>query len=122
MGKKVLVTGATGFTGSHLCRRLVNKGFNVRALARKTGDLTELHKLDLEISYGDLTDLDILARAVKGTEIVYHLAAAFLHKSIAKKTLWEVNVASTKNLLRAAWQEGVQRFIHCSTVGVQGDI
>ena len=122
MSKKVLVTGATGFTGSHLCKRLVNKGYNVRALARKTSELTELQKLDLEITYGDVTDPKSLARALKGTEIVYHLAAAFLHDGLPEKTFWEVNVEGTKNLLQTAQQEGVQCFVHCSTVGVHGDI
>ncbi len=122
MNKKVLVTGATGFTGSHLCKSLVKEGHRVRALVRETSILTDLKELDLEITYGDVCDPASLTRAVDGIDIIYHLAAASLHRDVSEETFWKVNFDGTKNLLQAAEEKGIQRLIHCSTVGVLGDI
>ncbi len=122
MGKKVLVTGASGFTGSHLCRHLEANGYSVRALARRTSNIADLKKLDLEIAFGDVTEPGSLDEAVKGIETVYHIAALYRQENVAKRLFWDVNVNGTKNLLEASLKSGVQRFIHCSTVGVQGEI
>lgn len=122
MDKKVLVTGASGFTGGHLCRHLVTKGYDVRALVRKTSNINDLKKLDVEIAVGDITEPGSLDKAVKGIEIVYHVAALYRQENVPRKLFWDVNVNGTKNLLEASLGAGVQRFIHCSTVGVQGEI
>lgn len=122
MTRKVLVTGATGFTGGHLCRRLINEGYEVRGLVRPTSDVSGLAGLRMEIVYGDLTDRSSLNCAVEGIHTVYHIAAVYRKEGISKKTFWDVNVEGTKNILEAAWAAGVKRFVHCSTVGVQGEI
>jgi len=122
MDKKVLVTGASGFTGSHLCRDLVTKGYHVRALVRGTSNINDLKKLDLEIAFGNITEPDSLDKAVKGIETVYHIAALYRQENVPTKLFWDVNVKGTKNLLEASLKAGVKRFIHCSTVGVQGEI
>jgi len=122
MGEKVLVTGSTGFTGGHLCRRLLQKGYQVRGLARETSDYIDLQKAGVEIVIGDLRDKASLTRAVKGIDTVYHLAALYRQEGVPKKLFWEVNVEGTRNILEASLEAGVKRFVHCSTVGVQGEI
>ena len=72
---KVLVTGANGFVGAHLCRRLVERGADVRALVRQGSDQSGLKGQSVDIVHGDILDLASLERATQGCEQVYHLAA-----------------------------------------------
>jgi nucleoside-diphosphate-sugar epimerase len=119
---KVLVTGGTGFTGSHLCRRLVQEGHDVRVLVREQSDRTVLNDLPIEWVLGDLCDRDSLARATQGIETVYHIAAIFRPENVTRQQMWAANVEGTRNLLEVAEKAQVSRFVHCSTVGVHGDI
>jgi nucleoside-diphosphate-sugar epimerase len=119
---RVLVTGATGFTGSHLCRRLAREGFFVRALVRDRSQEPELRREGIEPVLGDLKDPKSLERAVQGVEVIYHVAALFRQENVSRKDMWETNVEGTRNMLDAALKARVQRFVHCSTVGVHGDI
>jgi len=120
--ERVLVTGATGFTGGHLCRRLARDGYPVRALVRDRGREAELRREGIEPVLGDLRDPKSLERAVEGVELVYHVAALFRQENVSRKEMWETNVQGTRNMLDAAISVGVRRFVHCSTVGVHGDI
>lgn len=119
---KTLVTGATGFTGSNLCRRLVADGESVVAWVRPTSDTTELYALGVECREVDICDGGEVMAALRGFDTVYHIAAAFRVELVDTDEFRRVNVEATRNLLEAATQSGVQRFVHCSTVGVQGDI
>ncbi|MCX6375002.1 MAG: NAD-dependent epimerase/dehydratase family protein [Armatimonadetes bacterium] len=119
---KVLVTGATGFAGSHLTRRLLDEGQDVRILVRPTSDASGLELSGAEIARGDVTDADSVRRAVDGVEVVYHLAALFRRAKFPDADYRAVNYDGTLNLLQAALDAGVRRFIHCSTVGVLGHI
>ena len=119
---KVLVTGGTGFVGGHLVRRLVKKGFDVRALVRKSSNIDNLKKLDVEIVLGDITDKDSVKKAIKGIEKVFHIGALFRQSGFPDSTFWEINVGGPKNMLEASLENGVERFIHCSTVGVLSHI
>lgn len=119
---QILVTGATGFTGGHLCEKLASKGHSVRALVRDPSRCPDLCRGGVEIVTGDLRDLESLKRAAKGIEVVYHIAALFRPENVSRQEMWETNVQGTRNMLDAALQAGVQRFVHCSTVGVHGDI
>ena len=119
---QVLVTGASGFTGGHLCERLVHEKYAVRGLVRDLSRAAELRRAGVEIIVGDLRDAQSLRRAVQGSSVVYHIAAEFRHDNLTRKEMMAVNVDGTRNMLEAAVQEGVQRFIHCSTIGVHGDI
>lgn len=119
---KVLVTGATGFAGSHLTRRLLDEGHDVRVLVRPTSDASGLELSGAEIARGDVTDADSVRRAVDGVEVVYHLAALFRRAKFPDADYRAVNYDGTLNLLEAALDAGVRRFIHCSTVGVLGHI
>jgi nucleoside-diphosphate-sugar epimerase len=120
--QRILVTGATGFTGSHLCERLAKQGFSVRALVRDPSRCSELYKWGVETVTGDLCDPNSLRRATRGIDVVYHIAALFRQENVSRKEMWAVNVQGTKNILEAAIQMHVRKFVHCSTVGVHGDI
>ena len=117
MKKKVLVTGATGFTGGYLVEELVNQNFSVRALSLPKQDTEKLEKLGAEVVYADLTKKDTLAAAVEGVDTVYHIAAIFREQNVPKQLFYDVNVGGTKNLLESAVEANVRRFVHCSTVG-----
>jgi nucleoside-diphosphate-sugar epimerase len=120
--KRILVTGATGFAGGHLCERLVKEGYAVRALVRDPSRGAELAHWSVELAIGDLRDRESVARAMEGIDLVYHLAAVFRSENVWRQEMWETNVRGTENLLDASIKHGVQRFVHCSTVGVHGDI
>jgi nucleoside-diphosphate-sugar epimerase len=120
--ERVLVTGSTGFTGGHLCERLAREGYAVRALVRDPNRCAALRRCGVEIALGDLRDAKSLQQATAEMDVVYHIAALFRPENVSRQEMWEVNVQGTKNLLDAALKSGVQRFVHCSTVGVHGDI
>ncbi|MDP3980207.1 MAG: NAD-dependent epimerase/dehydratase family protein [Chlamydiota bacterium] len=120
---KVLVTGGTGFTGSHLVRRLINRGHEVHVLDALQGlFLQELRDLGAKVIIGSVTDQDLLKKMTKDCEVVYHLAAAFRKINLPKKEYWNINVEGTRKLLETALWFGVKRFVYCSTQGVHGDI
>lgn len=120
----ILVTGGTGFTGSHLCRRLVETGHMVRAIARDldADSAAALHTWGVEVVQGDVTDRASLDRAMEGVDLVYHIAALYRDASATEQDMWEVNAQGTRNMLEAAEQAGVRRFVHCSTIGVHGSV
>lgn len=120
--EKVLITGATGFTGGHLCRALVARGYAVRALVRDEQRAADLAALGVELVAGDLRDRTVLQRAAQGVDTVYHIAALFRQEKVAPQEMWAINADGTRNLLDAAIDAGVGRFVHCSTIGVHGAI
>lgn len=122
MSNKVLVTGAAGFTGGHLARRLASSGVSVRALVRDPRQCADLVKWGIEPVQGDLRDAQSLRQAVQGIDIVYHIAALFRPENVSRQDMWDTNVQGTRNILEASRQAGVKRFVHCSTVGVHGDV
>ena len=122
MNKTVFVTGGSGFTGGHLCRILTERGYSVKALARKTSKTHHLEKLGIKIVHGDLVNLENTNGALTDVDTVFHVAAAYRQEGISKEQFWKVNVDGTRSLLEAALKSGVKRFVHCSTVGVQGEI
>ena len=120
---KVLVTGGTGFTGKALVRRLLEQGHQVVALDYKEGLKTqELRDWGAEVVLGSVTDREVVRRAMDGAEVVHHLAAAFREMNVPDQHYWEVNVGGTKNVLAAAQEAGVRRFVYCSTCGVHGNV
>ncbi len=125
MAKTAFVTGANGFTGSYVCKHLIQRGDHVRALVRQTSNLDLLKGVDVELVHGDLANgaiTETLAKSLKGVDVVYHLAAVYRTEGVPKKYFWDVHVEGTRHLLEAAKRANVARFVHCSTVGVQGEI
>ena len=118
----VLVTGATGFTGSHLARRLAGEGREVVALVRPTSRVDSLQRSGIECRVAALEDRDSVKSCLAGVSEVYHLAAAFRTEHADREEFYRTNVAGTRHLLEAAREVGVRRFVHCSTVGVHGEI
>ncbi|MEX2494682.1 MAG: NAD-dependent epimerase/dehydratase family protein [Woeseia sp.] len=119
---KCLVTGATGFTGGHLARRLVREGNNVVALVRPGSDSRPLAAAGVEIFKGQLTRKQDVLAAASGAERIYHMAAVFRTAAHPQKYYHDVNVGGTINVLEAARRTGCERVVHCSTVGVHGHI
>ena len=123
MRPTLLVTGATGFLGGHLARRLVEKGdCNVRALVREGSNSAALEELGVELAIGDLRDRATLRSALSGVDMVYHIAASFRTEHMPRGDMWKTNVQGTRDLLELSHEAGVQRFVHCSSVGVHGAI
>lgn len=119
---RALVTGGTGFTGSHLVRSLIAAGHSVRVLARSAERARALLPREVEIVEGDVTDPAAVGASVRGCDVVFHLAAAFREAGIPDSRYREVHVDGTRYLLEAARAEGVRRFVHCSTIGVHGHV
>jgi nucleoside-diphosphate-sugar epimerase len=120
---KVLITGAGGFIGSHLVDSQLDQGHYVRAVDLHL-DLLQHQSANPHLTAlrGDLTDEKLVKGLVDGTDIVYHLASAHLDVRLSDEHYRRVNVGATLSLLEAARQAGVKRFVHCSSVGVIGDV
>src|SRR3989441_12060011 len=111
-----LVTGASGFLGSHVTRQLVARGENVRVLLRASSNNRAIADLPLEYVTGDLRDAASLARALAGVRRVFHVAADYRLWAKRKQDIYDSNVGGTRNLLDAAKRAGVSQFIYTSTV------
>ena len=111
-----LVTGATGFLGSHVARQLVARGDTVRVLVRASSSNRAISDLSLEYVTGDLRDAASLERAMSGVQRVFHVAADYRLWAKHSKDIYESNVGGTKNVLAAAKRAGVRQLIYTSTV------
>jgi nucleoside-diphosphate-sugar epimerase len=122
-GGKVLVTGATGYTGRTLVEKLTAMGAEVRALARPSSNLEPLAHLPVQWFRGQIFEEEVVRPAMEGVEYVFHVAAAFREAKSTERDYWNVHVKSTQLLASAAIQNpGFQRFVHVSTMGVHGHI
>ena len=119
---KTLVTGATGFTGGKVAERLVKDGHNVVAFVRESSDTSDLESIDVECRCVDIRDDSDVKRNFAGISRVFHIAAAYRSEHADHGEFHDVNVEATRNLLEASVNNSVDRFVHCSTVGVQGEI
>ena len=115
--KPTLVTGASGFVGWQVARKLVERGERVRALVRPASRVREL---EVETVAGDLREAESLRRAVAGCAVVYHVAADYRLWARDPRELYQSNVEGTRNLLAAARAAGVERVVYTSTVGCIG--
>jgi dihydroflavonol-4-reductase len=115
-----LVTGGTGFVGTHVVRALVARGEKVRCLVRPTSRLTNLEGLPVEIASGDVRDAASVRAAMGGVRRVFHCAADYRLWARHPREIEESNVSGTENVLAAATDAGVERIVHTSSVGALG--
>lgn len=115
-----LVTGATGFVGCHVVRKLLARRERVRVLIRPRSPLQVLQGLDVERVTGDLTDRESVRRAIEGCRRVYHVAADYRLWAPDPAVLYQANVGGTRNVLEVARAAGVERIVYTSTVGAVG--
>ncbi|WP_267221139.1 hopanoid-associated sugar epimerase [Dyella silvae] len=121
---KSLVTGATGFVGSAVVRRLLREDHRVRVLARAGSDRRNLQGIDVEVIEGDLTDAASLAKVCDGCDAVFHVAADYRLWAPQPEQLYRTNVDGTRALLEASKKAGVPRVVYTSsvaTLGIPGD-
>jgi len=118
---KALVTGANGFTGSHLVRALEQRGDRVVGLVRKSSNLARLANCNVQLIYGDITDRDALRSAMNEVDTVFHTAAYVELGLVDEAEMERVNVQGTRAVLEVAQTVGVSKVVYCSTIGVFGD-
>ena len=115
-----LVTGATGFVGAAVARRLLATGHVVRVLCRESSDRSNLEVLDVDVAVGDMTDRDSLDMAVKGCEAVFHVAADYRLWIPRPADMFKINVGGSCNVMLAASDAGVKRIVYTSSVATLG--
>ncbi|MEX0749303.1 MAG: NAD-dependent epimerase/dehydratase family protein [Dehalococcoidia bacterium] len=116
---KVLVTGATGFVGQHVARRLAASA-DVAIFARHRDKARAMFGDAVEVRHGDLKDAASLDRALEGIDRVYHIAARRDHWGMPYDDYYQANVVGTRSLLEAARRHGTSKIVYCSSVGVYG--
>jgi nucleoside-diphosphate-sugar epimerase len=119
--RTVLVTGATGFVGSHLAERLVAEGACARVLVRDPQKLLPSLRDRVEVVRGDLRQTDCFAAATRDCEVVFHVAA-WLGQPNRREAAYALNVTATQQLAETARAAGVRRFISTSSVAVYGPV
>ncbi|MFP6740692.1 MAG: hopanoid-associated sugar epimerase [Alphaproteobacteria bacterium] len=117
---KALVTGATGFVGSAVARKLVAAGHQVRTLVRPTSDRRNLENLAVEAVVGDLRDPASLAAALAGCDTLFHVAADYRLWVPDPETIYAVNVDGSRALIEAAMSAGIERIVYTSSVATLG--
>jgi dihydroflavonol-4-reductase len=117
---KTLITGATGFIGSAVVRKVLGRGREVRVLVEPGASRRNLVGLEVEMVEGAIQDRSAVVRAMAGCDVVYHLAAMYQLWLPDPRVMYDVNVEGTKTLLFAALRAGVRRFVHTSSIAAVG--
>lgn len=121
--RHVLITGAGGFIGSHLVGQQLGLGREVTAIDTRLERLkSRRDEPGLRMVEGDIRDTALLEKVMPGIDVVFHLASAHLEVTLDDNHFQEVNVGATRNLAVIAARARVQRFVHCSSVGVYGPL
>jgi dihydroflavonol-4-reductase len=118
---KILVTGGSGYLGTHIVNHFSRMGEDVRIFTRS--EIQESQRIDnVEVLLGDIRDLNAVERAVNGMEFVVHLVSNFRKGGSDKREAFDINVGGTENVLKASFKYGIKRLVHCSTIGVHGNV
>ncbi|MFW2440084.1 MAG: NAD-dependent epimerase/dehydratase family protein [Arenicellales bacterium] len=120
--RKIAVTGATGFLGQHLCERLLKDGYQVSILARDPEKAKVFAGRVAKTVIGDITDKGAIAELVEGADLVVHLVSNFRTASGPPESYISTNLKGTETVLEAADNAGIKRLVHCSTIGVHGNV
>ncbi|MEP0916286.1 NAD-dependent epimerase/dehydratase family protein [Leptolyngbya sp. DQ-M1] len=118
---KALVTGANGFTGSHLVKALLHRGDSVIGFVRRSSNLSRLSGCEIQYAYGDITDRAALSEAMQNVDVVFHTAAYVELGIVDAAEMERVNVEGTRAVLEAAKAVNLPKLIYCSTIGIFGD-
>lgn len=121
-GRRYLVTGAAGFIGGHLFRRLSDLGLNVTGTALYADEVEVLRSRGYDAEVLDLASDESWDELLEGVDVVFHVAARFQETDDSEEGYDRVNHLGALKLARTAARMGVERFVHCSTVGVHGDV
>jgi nucleoside-diphosphate-sugar epimerase len=118
---KALITGANGFTGSHLVKALVGRGDSVVGLVRESSDLTRLENTGIQLVKGDITDRNALRQAMQDVDTVFHTAGFVELGLVDAEKMERVNVEGTQAVLEVAKEMKISKMVYCSTIGIYGD-
>ncbi|HEY9662860.1 MAG TPA: NAD-dependent epimerase/dehydratase family protein [Allocoleopsis sp.] len=118
---KALVTGANGFTGSHVAKALARRRDTVVGLVRQSSNQFRLKDCPIELVYGDITDRTALKTAMAGVDVIFHTAAYVELGLVDAAEMERVNVEGTRAVLEAMQATGVPKMVYCSTIGIYGD-
>lgn len=118
---KALVTGANGFTGSHLVKALEKRGDHVVGLVRKSSNLERLANCHLQLVYGEITDKEALHQAMAEVDTVFHTAAYVELGIVDAAEMARVNIEGTRAVLEVAQANSIKKMVYCSTIGIFGD-
>jgi len=118
---KVFVTGATGFIGGRVARKLLQRGDQVTALVRSSQDAAVLQAAGARTVLGDITQRESLRDGMQGSDVVYHIAGWYEIGSSDRAQAEAINVTGTRNVLSLAFELGVPKIVYTSTVAIYGD-
>ncbi len=121
-GKCVLVTGATGFIGSHVVRALKTARAEVRALVRAESNTRNIDGLAAELVEGDVRDAESVSRAITGCAVVFHVAALYPGAETGSRDVYDTNLGGTRNIINGCLKNDVRRLVHTSTIGTIGTV
>ena len=117
---RTLVTGGSGFLGSHLVRALAQRGDELRLLARRDSDLGPLDGIEFERASGDITDRRAVRRSIEGVERVFHVAGRTSLRTVDREAVFDANLRGARTVFEEALRVGVERLVHTSSVGAIG--
>jgi dihydroflavonol-4-reductase len=117
---KIFLTGATGFIGSHVARRLAQSKHELRCLVRKTSEVAALREIGATLVPGDVTDKNSILKGMSGCDSVINIAGLFSFWEPERRVFAATNVEGVRNVMEAALESGVSKVVHVSTVATYG--